>query len=253
MKEGPVRRMTAPSGTGAGAATSDMKKPFRIVIADDHPVVRDGLSKLLDAEADFEVVGCAADGLEAVELVRRLHPDVLMLDLAMPRSSGMETLRELAKADMACRVILLAAAMERDQIIEALQLGARGVVLKDAPTHLLFKCVRAVMAGQYWIGQDGVSDLISHLRKGQGPITGAKPSKPKFGLTRRELQVVGLIVAGYMNREIAERFSLSEDTVKHHLSNIFDKLGVSNRLELALFAINHHLVDELDENGQIVT
>jgi two-component system nitrate/nitrite response regulator NarL len=215
---------------------------IRILIADDHPVVREGLRRLLDAEADFNVVGQAADGVEALELVRELRPDVLMLDLMMPRSSGMEVLRELSKTATNCRVILLAAALERAQIVEALQLGGRGVVLKEAATDLMFKSIRTVMAGQYWIGRESISDLIGYLRERQ-PAE-APPSKPNFGLTRRELQIVAVIVAGYTNKDIAERFKLSEDTVKHHLSNTFDKLGVSNRLELALFAINHKLVEE---------
>ncbi len=215
---------------------------IRILIADDHPVVREGLTKLLDAENEFKVVGQAADGLEALECVRRLRPDVLVLDLSMPRSSGMDVLRELSKTEPSCRVIVMAAALERGQIIDALQLGARGVILKDAATALLFKGIRTVVAGQFWIGRDSISDLIGYLRQGQ--VTEAQPRTQKFGLTRRELQVLGVVVAGYTNKEIAARFSLSEDTVKHHLTNIFDKLGVSSRLELALFAINHHLVDD---------
>ncbi len=215
---------------------------IRILIADDHPVVREGLTKLLDAENEFEVVGQAADGLEALECVRRLRPDVLVLDLSMPRSSGMDVLRELSKTEPSCRVIVMAAALERGQIIDALQLGARGVILKDAATALLFKGIRTVVAGQFWIGRDSISDLIGYLRQGQS--TEAQPRTQKFGLTRRELQILGVVVAGYTNKEIAARFSLSEDTVKHHLTNIFDKLGVSSRLELALFAINHHLVDD---------
>jgi DNA-binding NarL/FixJ family response regulator len=116
------------------------------------------------------------------------------------------------------------------------------VILKDAATSLLFEGIRRVVAGEYWIGRESVSDVIRYLVRGE---TGeAHARKQKFGLTPRERQIVGAVVAGYTNKEIAGRFSLSEDTVKHHLSNIFDKLGVSSRLELALFAVNHQLVDE---------
>jgi DNA-binding NarL/FixJ family response regulator len=213
---------------------------IRILIADDHPIVRDGLRRLLETEPDFQVVGQAADGREAVKLVREVQPDVLLLDLSMPRLPGLEVLRELSDSASPVRTILLAAAIEKEQIIEALQMGARGVVLKESATQLLFKGIRTVMAGQYWVGREKVSDLVAALR-GLVASGGEKPDK-NFGLTRRELEIVSTIVAGYTNRDIAQKFSLSEDTVKHHLTHIFDKLGVSSRLELAMFAVNHRIV-----------
>ena len=126
-------------------------------------------------------------------------------------------------------------------MLEALRLGARGVVLKDSAIGLLFKCIRTVMAGEYWVDRESVADLVLYLRQAPEPRS---PAKKTFRLTPRELQVISTVVAGYPNKEIARRFSISEDTVKHHLSSIFDKCGVSNRLELAIFAINHHLVSE---------
>jgi DNA-binding NarL/FixJ family response regulator len=215
-------------------------EPIRILIADDHPIVRDGLRRLLETEPDFQVVGQAADGREAVKLVKEVQPDVLLLDLSMPRLPGLEVLRELSDSSSPVRTILLAAAIEKEQIIEALQMGARGVVLKESATQLLFKGIRTVMAGQYWVGREKVSDLVAALR-GLVASGGEKPDK-NFGLTRRELEIVSTIVAGYTNRDIAQKFSLSEDTVKHHLTHIFDKLGVSSRLELAMFAVNHRIV-----------
>ena len=183
--------------------------PIRIVIADDHPIFRDGLRRLLEAESDLKVIGEACDGAEAVKLARQLKPEILLLDLAMPRHPG----------------------------LEALQVGARGVVLKDSATQLLLKSIHTVMTGEYWVGREAVSNLVQYLRM-QMQSSQDDARQRKYGLTPRELEIVSTVVAGYSNKEIAEHFKISEDTVKHHLSNIFDKLGVSTRLELALFAVN---------------
>jgi two-component system, NarL family, nitrate/nitrite response regulator NarL len=217
-------------------------QPVRILIADDHPIFRDGLRRLLEAESDLKVIGEACDGAEAVKLARQLKPDILLLDLAMPRQPGLEALREMSSGSPSSpvRVILLTAAAEKKQIVEALQLGARGVVLKDSATQLLLKSIHTVMAGEYWVGRESVSNLVQYLRN-LVQSSGEESRQRKFGLTPRELEIVSAVVAGYANKEIAEHFKISEDTVKHHLSNIFDKLGVSTRLELALFAVNQSL------------
>src|ERR1700694_1917262 len=217
-------------------------QPVRIVIADDHPIFRDGLRRLLESEPDLKVIGEACDGAEAVKLARQLKPDILLLDLAMPKHPGLEALGEMSSpaAPHSVRVILLTAAAEKNQIVEALQLGARGVVLKDSATQLLLKAIHTVMAGEYWVGRESVSNLVQYLRT-LVQSSSDEARKKKFGLTPRELEIVSAVVAGYSNKEIAEYFKISEDTVKHHLSNIFDKLGVSTRLELALFAVNQAL------------
>lgn len=219
----------------------DRKGPIRLVIADDHPIFRDGLRRLLEAEPDMKVIGEAKDGAEAVRLARQLKPDIMLLDLAMPKHPGLEALRELSTGGSnSVRVILLTAAAEKNQIVEALQLGARGVVLKDSATQLLLKAIHTVMAGEYWVGRESVSNLVQYLRN-LVQSSGETARQKKFGLTPRELEIISAVVAGFANKEIAEYFKISEDTVKHHLSNIFDKLGVSTRLELALFAVNQAL------------
>ena len=218
-------------------------KPVRIVICDDHPIFRDGLRRLLESEDGFQVIGEGQDGNEAVKLLQQLAPDVLLLDVAMPRLTGLAALEQLDEASSLVRTILLTASISKADVVTALQLGARGVVLKDAASQVLFSAIRCVMNGQYWVGGAGVKGLVETLQ--QLLASDGEEKKRNFGLTKRELDVVGTIVAGYQNKEIAQKFSISEDTVKHHLTNIFNKVGVSNRLELALFAVHHKLVQDI--------
>lgn len=216
--------------------------PIRIVIADDHPVVRVGLRNMLQADPQMLVVGEARDGVEALNIVRTTTPEILLLDLAMPKMPGMETLRELTTETTDTRTIVLTGMIEKRQILESLQLGARGVVLKDAAMEHLSACIRAVMQGQYWLDGRPVQNLVQVLRDLAAQT--APPPRKTFGLTSRELEVVTQITEGCTNRDIAKSFGISEETVKRHLTNIFNKLGVGNRLELALFALNHNLLPE---------
>jgi len=213
----------------------------RVLIADDHATFRDSVRKLIESENGFSVAGEAADGSEAVQKTRELRPDVLLLDLAMPRRDGLEALRELASSSSAAHTIVLTAAIDNSQLVEALRLGARGVVLKDSAIEVLPEALQSVMAGQYWVARETVGGLIEALRSVASPAAESRPDH-QFDLTDRELDIVEAVVAGYSNKDIASQFSISEHTVKHHLSSIFDKLGVSSRLELALFALNHELV-----------
>ena len=214
----------------------------RVLIADDHPILREGLRRLLEDEGGFQVVGQAADGAEAVRLARELQPDVLLLDLAMPRVSGLEALRELASSPSGPKVLVLTVAIDDAKVVQALELGARGVVLKEAATELLFKAIRTVVAGQYWVGRDTVSDIVRHLRERAAAAARHRLS-PAERLTPREKEIVAAVAAGESNRDVAKRLALAEGTVKHHISNIFDKLGVSNRAELAAYAASHGLVE----------
>lgn len=218
-------------------------KRVSVLVADDHPIFRDGLRKLLEAHGGFVVVGEAGDGEQAARLAAELKPDILLLDLAMPGSSGLDALRTLSAGDGSVRAIILSGKVEKGEMLSALQLGARGVILKESSTQLLFKCIGRVMAGEYWVGRDGVTDLVDALRSIKPQSEPPPVPKQLFGLTKRELEVLGTIVGGYTNKEIAKSLTLSEDTVKHHITNIFNKLGVSNRLELALFALHHKVVD----------
>jgi DNA-binding NarL/FixJ family response regulator len=219
---------------------SNSNRPrVRVVIADDHPTFREGLTRLIETKTDLQVVGTAADGDDALKMVAELEPDLLLLDLAMPRMAGLVALRELRDKGARARIILVTAAIDRTEIVTALQLGAQGVVLKESASEVLFRSIRAVMAGHYWVGRNRVTDLRATLRD----LSASHPrsTRKHFGLTPRELEIIGVILGGFSNSDIAAKFSISEKTVKHHLTNIFDKLGVSNRLELALFALHHNL------------
>jgi two-component system nitrate/nitrite response regulator NarL len=213
-----------------------MEGHVRIVIADDHPIFRDGLRRLLAEEPDFLVVGEACDGHEAIERVAHLQPDVLLLDLLMPGTSYVDVLQTVAVTATATRSLLLTASIEPGEVVKALGAGARGIVLKSAASQLLMKAIRTVQAGEYWVAREDIGSLVGTFR-GQA----AAPPQ-QFGLTRRELDIVMTVATGSTNKEIAQRFSLSEETVKHHLTKIFSKVGVANRVELALFAINEQLV-----------
>jgi two-component system nitrate/nitrite response regulator NarL len=216
--------------------------PIRIVVADDHAVVRMGVKGILNPEVGFEVVGEAEDGDVAITQTLELEPDILLLDLAMPRLPGLEAMRAIMTKSPRVKIVLLTGEISTQQVIEALQIGARGIVLKESFADDLKQALRAVLSGDYWIGGERVANLLKALQGLQAQAA-AVPERKTYGLTPRELEVVTCIVEGCSNRDIAKQFAISEETVKRHLSNVFDKTGVSTRLELALFSIAHKLVE----------
>lgn len=212
----------------------------RVLIADDHPMFREGLRMLLELDRKIRVVGEARDGQEAAELTRKLKPDLVLLDLRMPRCSGIEALKLIQKLPFQIRVLILATEVERHDIVEVLKCGAAGIILKESTTQLLRKSIHAVVAGEYWVERQSISDLVRELTRRPAP---ASPDVPQgqgpWRLTPRERQIVTEVVAGRTNKEIAQELCVSLQTVKHHLTNIFDKVGVHNRLELALFSVHN--------------
>jgi two-component system nitrate/nitrite response regulator NarL len=201
-----------------------MDNGIQVVVAVDHAVIRYALRKVLEAEQGFEVVGEASNRDEALEITQRVEPDILLLDLAMPGLPALEVLRQLSDRSLPTRTIILAASIKRDELVKALQLGARGIVMKESVGELLTNAIRTVIAGRYWVGRESASELIDALQMR------ASTDHPKFGLTDRELEIVSL-VTGLTKREIAKKYGLGQGTVKHHLTRIFAKLGVGSRPE----------------------
>jgi DNA-binding NarL/FixJ family response regulator len=205
---------------------------IRILLADDHPVVRDGLAAMLGTQPDFQVVGEAGNGAEAVAEAARLRPDVVLMDLEMPSLDGIEAIRRLRAADPAVQVVVLTAFDTDERILGALQAGAQGYLLKGAPRAEIFAAIRAVSAGGALIPPVVASKLLRQVRAAESPDA----------LTAREREVLGLVAAGLANREIAARLSISERTVKFHVSSLLAKLGARNRTQAVRLARDRSLI-----------
>jgi two-component system, NarL family, nitrate/nitrite response regulator NarL len=220
----------------------ESKKMIRILIADDHPIVRDGLRKLLSLEDDLEVVAEANDGCEVLDRVQEFDPDVLLLDLRMPNLDGLSALQTLQQTNKRTKVIILTASEDKNEFVQAMKLGCSGIVLKQTAPDLIVKSIRKVYGGEIWLDSHTTAAVMRQFAA-PGDLTGSSSGKTRerSPLSQREREIVQLVAQGYKNKEMAEKMFISEQTVKNHLHNIFDKLGVSDRLELALYAIHKGL------------
>jgi DNA-binding NarL/FixJ family response regulator len=226
----------------SGAETPQSVR-IRVVLADDHPIVRDGLRKLLSLEDDIDVVGEASDGREVLQIVQQNEPDVVLLDLRMPNLDGLSALQALQQMNKKARVIVLTASEDKNEFVQAMKLGCSGIVLKQTSPELIVKSIRKVFAGEIWLDSHTTAAVMRQFAA-PGEVIGGK-GRERSPLSAREREIVSLVAQGYKNKEMAEKMFISEQTVKNHLHNIFDKLGVSDRLELALYAIHKglHIVD----------
>ncbi len=229
----------------ASSIDTETKAKIRIVVADDHPIFRDGLCKLLALEDDFEVVAQAQDGRQVLDILQQLEPDILLLDLKMPGLDGLTTLQKLQTARNKTRVIVLTASDDKNEFVQAMKLGTSGIVLKQTATELLIKSIRKVHAGEIWLDSHTTAAVIRQFVAAEEapppPMPSAPRDRERSPLSQREREIVALVAQGFKNKEMAEKMFISEQTVKNHLHNIFDKLGVSDRLELALYAIHNNL------------
>ncbi|MBI4290358.1 MAG: response regulator transcription factor [Betaproteobacteria bacterium] len=206
-----------------------MNEPIRIVIADDHPVVREGVFHSLASEPDLTVVGQAGSGEEALRLAIDLVPDVVLLDIGMPGWGGLATVEKLSQACPVTKVVMLTVYDDEDRWLAAFKAGARGYVLKGVSPRELANIVRLVAAGEVYVSPTLAADMLREL-------TGKRPQDPLGELSDREREVLSLVAEGLTNREIGERVHLAEKTVKNHMTNILGKLHVRSRVEAALLA-----------------
>jgi len=203
------------------------QKPMRVVIADDHPIVLAGLETLLQREGDIVVVHRCADGVETLRAVAKHEPDVLVLDLRMPRADGVAVLRHMHEQRLPTRTVLLAAVVDDEELVEAIRLGVKGIVLKEMAPQFLVECLREVHVGGQWFEQRTVGEAMDKLVRRE-----AAAREVSGLLSRRELEVVRGVAQGLRNRQIAERLGIAEGTVKLHLHTVYTKLGVDGRTAL---------------------
>ena len=210
--------------------------PIRVIVADDHPIVLEGLAQLFNIEKDFKVVEQCSSGAEALDAVQRLKPDVLVLDVRMPKVDGLAVLRELAARKSPTRVVLLTAEINDNEVLEAVRLGVSSIVLKETASQMLLQAARAASRGEQMLDDRSVRRALDHLLRREAGVAAARRV-----LTPRELEIVRMVATGLRNKQIGEALSISEGTVKIHLHSIYAKLGVSGRVELMIYAREHAL------------
>ncbi len=235
--------------TGVSEAVNGVASPgiIRVLIVDDQNLVRDGIANILASQSGIEVAACAESVSVAVDYIRKLRPDIALVGWAASSVNCQKVFSTIQEAKLATRVIMLVNEEAREDFLEAVRQGCCGIVPRQTSTELLIKSIRRVHAGEFWLDRMTTADVIRRLAKKNPapPNTGARLGLREQGnvLSGREREIVILVAQGFKNREMAERMFISEQTVKNHLHNIFDKLGVSDRLELALYAIHHNLHD----------
>lgn len=208
--------------------------PIRVVVVDDHPIVLEGLERLFRREGDIAIVARCVNAREALDAVRVHRPDIVVLDLRLPGGHGLDVLDTIRREALPTRAVLLAGSINEDELVEALQLGARGIVLKEMAPELLVRCLRTVHAGGRWLENDFLGRALESLLDREGV---ARPGR--MALSPREIEIVRLAATGHHNREIADTLHITEGTVKVHLHNIYEKLGIEGRVELTLYARDH--------------
>ena len=232
------RERSPPVSAAPAPQPAATAQKITIAIADDHTIFRDGLRRLLSLETDLEVVGEASDGSEVPDILKDKDPDILLLDLKMPGLDGLSLLQRLQYQKQKTRVIVLTASDDENEYVQAMKYGTSGIVLKQTATDLLIKSIRKVHEGEIWLDAKTTAAV---MRQFASPGDAGPRERDKRRLSNREREIVALVAQGVKNKEIAERLFISEQPVKNHLHNIFDKLGVSDRLELALYAIHRNI------------
>jgi two-component system, NarL family, nitrate/nitrite response regulator NarL len=204
--------------------------PIGVVLADDHPIVLAGLETVLHEAKDIKLLARCRDGEESLRAVRQHRPDVLVLDIRMPGKNGLEVLQELKREKLATRVVLLTAALDDNEVLEAVRLGVRGVILKEMTPDLLLQCIRKVHAGEQWLEKRSFQSALEKMLRREAA------AKTVSGLTPRELEIVRMVAAGLRNKEIAAKLTITEGTVKIHLHSVYQKLELDGRMALSLYA-----------------
>jgi len=215
-----------------------MINKISVLIADDHSLLRQGLKQILELEKDISVVAQASNGSEAVQCAKECKPDVILMDINMPGTNGLQAIKEIKQEKLQCRIIVLTIHEDREYLFKTLQMGAEGYVLKDAEPSVLIEAIRNVNSGQSYIQPNMTSELVREFNR---VTMHEKEKRDDSNLTSREVEVLELIAEGMINKEIAKQLYISEKTVKNHVSNIFRKLNVSDRTQAAIYAFKHNI------------